>query len=172
MIVGLVAALVSACGRGAAAPQGADDSLGLLIIAPEERAAMAEIAGDSLTGGSISLADYQGQLVVLNAFASWCTPCQQELPVLAVGEEKYPQVQFVGLDVQDNDEAALGFLAAKDATYPVIKDPAGELLAKFTINPANGLPVTFFIDEQGKVAGRILGKVTAASLAAAIKSLT
>lgn len=170
MLIGLVAALVSACGRGEAASQAPEGAMGLLLVAQDERTAAPAITGDGLTGGSISILDYPGKLVVLNAFASWCTPCQRELPILAAAQKAYPNVQFVGLDVKDNDEAALGFLAAEGATYPVIKDPAGDLLAQFTMNPTRGLPVTFFIDEQGKLAGRILGEVTTDNLETALKS--
>ena len=168
----LLVLMLTACGREISGQQARDNEMGLLILAESDRPPVPAITGEALGGGPIGIADFGGKVVVLNAFASWCPPCQQELPVLAAAEKQYPNVQFLGLDVQDNDEAALGFLAAEGATYPVIKDPAGDLLAQFTINPAKGLPVTFFIDEQGRVAGRILGKVTTESLAAAIKSLT
>ena len=171
VILGLSVTLVSACGRGDAATGAANESLGLLVIAAGERTVAPAINGAALTGGSISLTDYQGKLVVLNAFASWCTPCQRELPVLVAAAKAYPNVQFLGLDVKDDDEAARGFLAAEGATYPVIKDPNGELLNQFTMNPTSGLPVTFFIDEQGRLAGRILGEVTAENLVIAIDSL-
>ena len=172
VILWLTVALVSACGRGDTASQAPEGAMGLLLVPQDERTAAPAVTGAGLVGGSIGILDYPGKVVVLNEFASWCIPCQKELPVLAAAQKAYPNVQFLGLDVKDDDEAALGFLAAEGATYPVIKDPAGDLLAQFTMNPTRGLPVTFFIDEQGRLAGRILGEVTSESLAAAIKSLT
>ncbi len=171
LILGLSVALVSACGRGDAAAPAPEGAMGLVLVAQDDRTAAPAITGPGLVGGSIGILDYPGKLVVLNAFASWCIPCQKELPVLAAAAKAYPNVQFLGLDVKDDDEAARGFLAAEGATYPVIKDPAGDLLAQFTMNPTRGLPVTFFIDEQGRLAGRILGEVTAENLAIAIDSL-
>ena len=60
-----------------------DNEMGLLILADEERLPAPAITGEALSGGPIGISEFGGKVVVLNAFASWCTPCQQELPVLA-----------------------------------------------------------------------------------------
>ena len=170
----LVVMLLGACAPEPAAELTQDNSgssnisAGLLIIAAGERPPAPLLAGDALGGGTVGLADFAGRVIVLNTIASWCTPCQEELPVLVAAVRAHPEAQFVGLDVEDYDEAAVGFLAAGQATYPIIKDPTGSLLGEFTMNPNRGLPVTFFIDSQGRLAGRILGKVTAASLELAL----
>ena len=129
------------------------------------------ISGRTLSGDHFVLSDLRGRVVILNAFASWCPPCQEELPELVSASKRRPDVAFVGLDVSDSAEAAEGFLAAEGADYPVITDNEGDLMARFTQSPTRGLPVSFLIDAEGRVAGRILGKASRAALDSAMQAL-
>ncbi len=124
----------------------------------------------SLTGGTPVSLDSLGKgshhPVVLNFFASWCTPCQKETPLLAqtaaAQQAKGSTVRFVGVDVNDLPADALPFVQKAGITYPVGVDKSFDVTSgKYALY---GLPQTFFIDAEGRVVGHIQGAVTQAEL--------
>lgn len=171
--------LLAACGSGAAAQGGADTAFvagdgSIVLIAPDERGPAPDLVGPTLEGGEFRLSDYLGEVVVLNVWASWCAPCRAEAPALeAVWREvRDDGVQFVGLDTRDTKEAALAFVDAYDVTYPNVMDPDGRLQLLFSDTlPPQAIPSTLVVDREGRVAGRILGRVTEATLTALIEDV-
>lgn len=101
--------------------------------------------------GDASLADYRGKVVVLNMWASWCTPCRQEVPLLQKTQEQIaPRGGTVlGIDTQDASADALGFLRARSATFPSLRDRDRSYTHEFGVT---GYPETFLIDRRGRVA--------------------
>ena len=101
--------------------------------------------------GRASLADYRGKVVVLNMWASWCTPCRQEVPLLQKTQEKIaPRGGTVlGIDTQDASGDALQFLRARKATFPSLRDRDRSYVHEFGVT---GYPETFLIDRRGRVA--------------------
>lgn len=168
--------LLAGCGSSAAGDDAAGTSFvagdgSIVLIAPEDRGAAPDLAGQTLEGGDFRLADHLGEVVVINVWASWCAPCRAEAPVLeAVWRDvKDDGVQFVGLDTRDNDEAARAFLQAYDITYPNVIDADGRLQLLFSDTlPPQAIPSTLVIDREGRVAGRIIGRVTEATLTSLI----
>jgi thiol-disulfide isomerase/thioredoxin len=140
---------------------------GLVVIPEDQRVAAAVIAGPDLRGGVLSSAQFMGRPMVVNAFASWCKPCQEELPLLA--QMHGDGLMVLGLDVQDVAEAAIGTLAAVEAEFPVITDPSGEVLAILR-TPSTGIPQSVLIDAQGRVAGYVIGPMDE-DLAASVRKL-
>ena len=132
----------------------------------------------SLTGGPPVRLDALGRdlhrPVVLNFFASWCTPCRKETPLLArtaaAEQAKAASLQFVGVDVADKPADALPFVTASGVTYPVGTDADFHVSA--TLYGLNGEPNTFFIDSSGRVVGHVIGAVTPAQLHQWIRRLT
>jgi cytochrome c biogenesis protein CcmG/thiol:disulfide interchange protein DsbE len=124
----------------------------------------------SLTGGSPVRLDRLGRdrhrPVVLNFFASWCTPCQMETPLLAstarAEQARGSTVQFVGVDVADPTAAALAFVRQSGIGYPVGVD--ANVRVTSALYGLDGQPNTFFIDASGRVLGHTIGQVTAAQL--------
>ncbi len=120
----------------------------------------------SLTGGTPVDLDALGKAshhpVVLNFFASWCTPCQKETPLLAqtaaAQQAKGSTVRFIGVDVNDLPADALPFVQKSGITYPIGVDKSFAVTSgKYALY---GLPQTYFIDAEGRVVGHIQGAVT------------
>jgi cytochrome c biogenesis protein CcmG/thiol:disulfide interchange protein DsbE len=101
--------------------------------------------------------------VVLNFFASWCEPCQEETPLLAEtaasAAAEGSSVQFVGVDVADKTTDAVAFVHKSGLEYPIGADRTAKV-ASVTYG-LNGQPQTFFIDATGHVVGHVIGAVTA-----------
>jgi cytochrome c biogenesis protein CcmG/thiol:disulfide interchange protein DsbE len=109
-------------------------------------------------GGSGALADYRGQVVVLNFWASWCEPCKEESPLL---ERWHRRMQarggtVLGVDMLDVTDRAEEFIAEYELTYPMLKDKDGEGLEQFGVVQ---YPETFVIDRQGRIAAVQRGPV-------------
>jgi cytochrome c biogenesis protein CcmG, thiol:disulfide interchange protein DsbE len=115
------------------------------------------------TGQRVSLSQYAGRPVILNFFASWCKPCQQETPLLARFYRQHDgKVAVVGVDSDDQNAAALTFMAAKGVGYPVGADPfPGAVSASYGVN---GLPQTFMLNSKHQIVRHITGAVTLAEL--------
>lgn len=125
------------------------------------RVAAPKISGITLTGTTFTLAP--GTIGVLNVWASWCAPCRAEAPTLAALALKYPEVSFIGVLTRDNIATAQAFVNRFSLPYPTLKDDS-ILLGFHNSLIANAIPSTVIIDKNGKVAGRISGEVTVASL--------
>lgn len=149
--------------------------LALLLIKPPQKSLCDEAAPDwtltlfdeyrgGLPGSELRLSDLRGKGVVLNFWASWCQPCEQEAADLEAAWRKYRDqgIVFVGVDYLDQDPAAKRYLQKFDITYPNGPDLASRISKRYTIR---GVPETFFIDPQGKIVGcRRIGPLTASEL--------
>jgi cytochrome c biogenesis protein CcmG, thiol:disulfide interchange protein DsbE len=115
-------------------------------------------------GSTVSLAQYAGQPVIVNFFASWCEPCQRETPLLARYFESHAgHVNLIGIDANDQQAAALRFVAKVGVRYPVGWDPFPA--ATTTSYGVLALPQTFFLNAQHRIVAHVLGAVTARVLA-------
>jgi cytochrome c biogenesis protein CcmG, thiol:disulfide interchange protein DsbE len=109
-------------------------------------------------GGSESLADYRGKVVVLNFWASWCKPCRDESPLLERWHRRIRDrgATVLGVDILDVTGRAQDFVDEYGLTYPMLKDKDGEGLDKFGVV---AYPETFVIDRQGRIAAVARGPV-------------
>jgi cytochrome c biogenesis protein CcmG/thiol:disulfide interchange protein DsbE len=114
-------------------------------------------------GHTVSLAAYAGRPVVINFFASWCSPCQRETPLLArFSASQHGQVLMIGIDSNDTTAAALRFVRRAGVTYPVGSDPFPA--SATTSYGVYALPQTFFLNARHQVVSHVLGPVTMAEL--------
>jgi thiol-disulfide isomerase/thioredoxin len=168
-------AIVTACSDGqvqrgdsAAQTRYIEGSGVVTIVPPDERLPAPAFSGPLLGGtGEFDLAEAKGDIVVLNVWASWCPPCRSEAPALqAVSTELADQnVQFVGVNIRDNETDARAFEQEFGLTYPSVVDTSGALLLAFRDTlPPSAIPSTLVIDRTGRLAARMLDEVTETSL--------
>jgi cytochrome c biogenesis protein CcmG/thiol:disulfide interchange protein DsbE len=113
--------------------------------------------------GTGSLAEYRGKPVLLNVWASWCDPCQAEMPLLEKAHKRMTAAggTVLGVDVQDDQSAALGFLRSKGVTFPSLRDRDRAYVHRFGVT---GYPESFLIDARGRVVALSRGPVDQAWL--------
>ena len=161
-------ALLAGCGSVPVAEGGFVGGDGSLTrVAPDERRPAPRITGELLGGGSFDSDSLAGSVVVYNVWGSWCAPCRKEAPALEAASRSTAGVaQFVGINTRDLDQApALAFNRAFGMTYLSVFDPDGRELLKFgTRLPPSAIPSTIVVDREGRVAARVLGEATEATV--------
>jgi cytochrome c biogenesis protein CcmG/thiol:disulfide interchange protein DsbE len=103
-------------------------------------------------GGSISTSEYAGKVIVVNFWASWCKPCEQEASELEEAYQYYKpggEVVFLGLAYVDTEPNSLAYLKKFGITYPNGPDLATKVSQMFRVS---GVPETFIIDRSGRLA--------------------
>ena len=144
------------------------------VIPVGERASAPEFSGTLLGGGGWSSAELSGDIAVLNFWGSWCAPCRVETPEF---QEVYTEVadsgvQFLGLNVKDQEQFAQAFVTSKAITFPSLFDPRGEVALAFRDYPANAIPSTIVLDRDSRVAAVYTGEVRQDDLRAVLAQLT
>jgi peroxiredoxin len=136
-------------------------------IAAADREPAPEVSGTSLDGKPLAIADYPGQVIVLNVWGSWCAECREERADLEAAWRQLStqRIQFMGIDTRDNMGAAQSYVRTGDITYPSIFDSDGQTLLGFrgTVSPS-AIPTTIVLDARHRVAARILGPITRTTL--------
>lgn len=150
----------------------------LVLIAPQSVAAETEAMPSSapafaatfktLDGEQTTLAEWKGKVVILNFWATWCSPCRTEIPYLEAGRKKYASrgVVFIGVAVEDGADLVRAFANVHNIGYPVVMAGSAngiELLGALGDDVA-GLPFTIVLDRQGNVVAANLGILTPARL--------
>jgi cytochrome c biogenesis protein CcmG/thiol:disulfide interchange protein DsbE len=119
---------------------------------------------------AVTLGELRGTPVVLNFWASWCVPCQEEASTLERAwrqQARGRSVLFLGLDMQDVTTDARRFMRHYAIDYPNIRDPSNDVARTYGVT---GLPETFFISAQGRIVGHIIGSSSTAQLTAGINA--
>ena len=152
------------------APGGQDK---MLFDPPDTRGAVTGLSGEDLanTGATLDLADYAGQVVVLNVWGSWCGPCRAEMPDLQELHRSFQSkgVTVLGVDVRDDRQAAQDFVADRSITYPNIFDQPGRALLALSGFPRNTVPSTVVFDRRHRVAAVFLRAIRLSELAPVVQ---
>jgi cytochrome c biogenesis protein CcmG/thiol:disulfide interchange protein DsbE len=122
-------------------------------------------------GAPVTLASFRGSPVIVNFFASWCPDCRSELASIGmVSAQNGGRVAVVGVDSNDgNGAAAAKLLTAARAAYPVGVDTSAKVASRYLLT---ALPVTYFVDAEGRIVGSALGPQSIASLRRWVGRLT
>ncbi len=122
------------------------------------------ISGETLDGGTFDLADHRGQFVVVNVFATWCTPCIREHPELVRFEQRHAQTgdaAVVSVVFDDQVDNVRQFFAEQGGDWPVLTDPDGRIALSYAVAK---VPESYLIAPDGTVISKLVGGVTAAGL--------
>lgn len=128
-----------------------------------------DVSFEMLDGSTGTLADYRGRPLVVNFFASWCTPCLAEMPGFErVHRDLDGKVAFLGVNLQDRPEDGRRVVEQTGVTYDIARDPDGSIFQSFE---AFAMPTTVFIDAQGDVVDLQSGEISAGALAERIEDV-
>lgn len=168
-----VAALIAVMGCSALqTPPDSAAASPITVVDPADRKAAPKLAGEDLTGEALSSADFTGQVMVVNLWGPWCGPCRKEAPMLREVAAAYADkdVQFLGIVNDASSDWAESFNRQHKITYPNFADQGGRLEMGFNKSlPTQGVPTTWIVDRNGKVAVRIVEpELTAATLSGLI----
>jgi cytochrome c biogenesis protein CcmG/thiol:disulfide interchange protein DsbE len=122
----------------------------------------------AMAGEPVSLSSLKGKTIVLNFWASWCIPCQQEAPMFerAWNDYKDQGVVFLGVNTEDTDSAAFNYIQKYNLTYPHAPDTGGRAEKAYRIT---GIPETFVIDGNGQIVKHFISSPNEAELRSAIE---
>lgn len=129
------------------------------LLSPEMRAAPKDFTLLDLQEQNVQLADFRGNVVFLNFFATWCPPCREEMPSIEALYQAYQSRGFVvlGIATDDNGKKVLPpFIEEHTLTFPIVLDPNKQVSQEYGVR---GIPATFLLDQQGRVAGMLSGGV-------------
>ncbi len=158
----VVSALVALCVVGSLTAIALAGSASGVPDKPTPAASAFSLPALDQSGPQVSLRSYQGKPLIVNFFASWCDPCQQETPLLATFyRTEHGRVPIVGLDENDVRTNAMSFTHRYGVGYPVGFDPAAIAATAYGVS---ALPQTFFLDARHRIVDRIFGAVTLAGL--------
>jgi thiol-disulfide isomerase/thioredoxin len=154
--IGAVALLAACSGAGNRGTTtgfvSGDGSIQIVDVADRKDAPVLE--GEGLDGRPLSTADFAGKTIVVNLWGPWCAPCRAEAPNLEKVAAEYAakDVQFVGIVTRSKD--------------PSFADEGGQLELGFNDSlPTTAIPTTWVIDSEGRVAARVIDKLSASTLA-------
>ncbi|MDP8986201.1 MAG: TlpA family protein disulfide reductase [Pseudomonadota bacterium] len=104
----------------------------------------------ALTGQQAALSQYKGQVVMVNFWATWCGPCQQEMPLLDQMYKKYKPAGFtlIGVSVDKEASAVKELMARKPVSFPVLLDPANQVSKDYHVDE---MPSSVIIDRKGAI---------------------
>lgn len=137
------------------------------VHAADAPAAKPELKIATLDGKSFDLAAQKGHWVIVNFWATWCSPCIKELPEISKFVKENKNVRAIGLAYEDTDKAEIEtFLKAHPVSYPIAQVDVFDPPQAF--ETPRGLPMTYIVDPDGKIAQKFTGPVDEAALRKAI----
>lgn len=153
-LVSFVVPFLAACGTG-----GADPKPGVM---QGQRAV--DFALKTPGGEDVLLADYQGQVVLINFWASWCGPCELEMPDIQKAYDAHREqgLQVLAVNAGESPSTVREFGVRHGLTFPLLLDAGGQVNAKYR---AAGLPMSLVVDREGVIHVRHLGYMSAGQLA-------
>lgn len=137
---------------------------------PDKRRPMPRFSYPTLDGGTWSLEEQRGKIVLINFWATWCGPCREETPHLVRVYSRYRDqgVEIAGVSMdEDPEEVAPSFIRQYGVNYPILVPPIESPLT----TAIQSIPTTFLVDAQGRIARTWVGAVSEQTLSSAIQHL-
>lgn len=135
-------------------------------LALPQSGVLSPASADEFEGMLVGL---RGQPVIVNVWASWCTPCRSEAPLLARAARDQSVVTIIGVASRDVPEAARRFMDDYDMDYVNLFDASNEIRERLDLR---GFPTTYVFDRDGALVSTIYGGLTERALAGAIDSVS
>jgi peroxiredoxin len=135
-----------------------DSAIAAGVCNAKKKPAPLDFTLKDMHGKEVKLADFKGKVIMLNFWATWCGPCQYEIPMFVQLQEQYRQqgVVFLGVSVDDDaGEALQQFADAKHMNYPVLIGKDNEIQNAY--GPLFGIPTTMLISRDGTICTRYAG---------------
>jgi peroxiredoxin len=109
-----------------------------------------------MNGKSVSLADYDGKPVLVNFWATWCSPCRGEMPYLQQIYDDFSDdgLIMLAIDMQESPEKVKEFYSVYNLSMPALLDTSGKVSDDYGIT---SIPTTFFIDSEGIIQQKVIG---------------
>ncbi len=139
-------------------------SIVALVLAAAAWAEPVDYSLPDLQGKTHSIADYRGKWVIVNYWATWCPPCQEEIPELVDFHERHKDSDAVVIGVNFEDisvEQLISFVDSYLISYPILRS---EPLPATPLGPIPGLPTTYIIAPDGSPVARQVGPITGEQL--------
>jgi cytochrome c biogenesis protein CcmG/thiol:disulfide interchange protein DsbE len=156
VLAGLVVLLV----RGSAPSTGEADGQVVAAGAPDPGQPAPMFAGPTVGGGHVDTRDLRGRPVLVNFFATWCTPCRTELPLLESAQRSHPGITFVAVNYRETGDPR-AMLATAGVTFTALLDADSDIGGAYRVTD---VPVTALIDAQGRVITVFRGQLSPESL--------
>ena len=129
-------------------------SLGIQKISPPVEAK--DFTLENLEGSLVSPKDFQGKVVFLNFWATWCPPCRAEMPAMEKLWQKFKEEDFVilAVDLREGKEKVSSFMKENCYTFPVLLDSRGGVANTYGIR---AIPTTYLLNPEGRIVGKAMG---------------
>ena len=124
----------------------------------------------STTGETVALSSFEGQVVLVNFWATWCPPCRDEMPVIQATHEKYADRGFrvLAVNVQETPGQVEAYARELGLTFPLLLDQRGDVTQTYRVQ---NLPRSFFLDRAGRVVRIHPGELTPDTMERYLKEL-
>jgi peroxiredoxin len=118
---------------------------------------------ETAEGTTVGLADYRGEVVLLNFWATWCAPCRTEMPLLQSTFESFKDQGFIvlGIDFDESADLVASFGDEFGLTFPLLLDPGGKIQQQYKVR---GYPTTVVLDREGRIQAYHIGILTQSQL--------
>ncbi len=122
----------------------------------QQRANAPDFTLTDVDGKIHRLSDYRGKVVIVNFWATWCPPCREEMPSMQKAWEtlREKDVVMLAINIGENEDTIFQFIANYPVDFPLLMDLDSTVIGNW---PVKGLPTTFIVDTQGRLAYRAIG---------------